>query len=96
MAEPAKPFTVGALAEHWDCSRSHVYNLIQRGEVRCIKVGRLVRIPRHVVAAIDRGEEWQGSGDSTGPEAGTSSGRKTGVVREFQLSQKTARTRNGS
>ncbi len=76
MTKPARPYTVPDLAKHWQCSEQHVYNLIGRGEVPSIRLGRLVRVPRAFVEARDRGESWPESGNSTGRQTGTLSGPK--------------------
>ncbi|MEX1208772.1 MAG: helix-turn-helix domain-containing protein [Acidimicrobiia bacterium] len=36
------------------CSERKVRDLIARGELPCVRVGRLVRVPRHVVLEILR------------------------------------------
>ena len=90
MSKPARPYTVPELAEHWQCSEQHVYNLIGRGEVPAIRLGRLVRVPRAFVEARDRGESWPESDNSTGRQTGTSSGpsktkkRENGAVADFR------------
>lgn len=47
-----KLVTVAEAAVLLDCSRSHLYSRVMRGEIPSIKIGRARRIP---VAAID---EW--------------------------------------
>jgi len=43
------------LAQHWQCSERHIYNLIRRGEVRAFKVGGNLRISAEEVARIEGG-----------------------------------------
>lgn len=38
-------------AEALACSRKHIYELVSEGEIRAVKIGRLVRIP---VAEMNR------------------------------------------
>lgn len=45
--------TIPQLAAEWQCSEDTVRRLIARGELKAIRVGRLIRIPR---AAIKRAE----------------------------------------
>ena len=48
-------YTVAQLAEHWQCSEAHLYNLIKRGELEAFKVGRSTRIAVDEVARIENG-----------------------------------------
>jgi len=34
-----RPFTVADLADRWACSRRHIYNLIERGELKVFHAG---------------------------------------------------------
>ncbi len=42
-------FSPTEFAAMWGCSRQHVQNLIARGELRSVKLGRKRLIPRSVV-----------------------------------------------
>lgn len=53
MAEPARPYTVERLAQHWECSADHIYDLVQEGKLRHFRVGRLIRIPRAEVERVE-------------------------------------------
>jgi len=44
------------LAERWDCSEGHIYNLLRSGEVMGFKAGRAWRVPLEEVARVERGE----------------------------------------
>lgn len=63
MAIPARPYTVPELAEHWQCSRAFIYKLVNEGALPIVPIPkfgkrRTVRIPRHVIETLDRGEPW--------------------------------------
>lgn len=45
MAEPERVLRVPEVAEHLDCAPQLVYRLIHRGELRAVRVGRLIRVP---------------------------------------------------
>lgn len=36
--------SVAQLAQAWGCSRQHVYNLIEEGKLRSVRIGSLIRI----------------------------------------------------
>jgi excisionase family DNA binding protein len=43
-------YSVATLADRWQCSRQHVYGMINRGELRAFKLGaKLYRIPSEEV-----------------------------------------------
>lgn len=44
-AEPERVLRVSEVAEHLDCNPHLVYRLIHRGELRALRVGRLIRVP---------------------------------------------------
>jgi excisionase family DNA binding protein len=46
-------YTVQQLAERWHCHRSHVYRMIDRGEILPFRIGGLVRIPASEVERIE-------------------------------------------
>lgn len=59
MSERTKPYSVAALAAHWDMSRETVYAMIRRGQLRSFRAGdKLLRIS---VAEVER---WE-SGENT-------------------------------
>jgi len=41
--------SVAQLAEHWECSRQHIYNLEARGDIVAMRVGSLLRFRREDV-----------------------------------------------
>ncbi|MCV7465728.1 helix-turn-helix domain-containing protein [Micrococcus luteus] len=45
QAEPERVLRVTEVAEHLDCNPHLVYRLIQRGDLRALRVGRLIRVP---------------------------------------------------
>lgn len=44
-AEPERVLRVSEVAEHLDCAPQLVYRLIHGGELRALRVGRLIRVP---------------------------------------------------
>lgn len=36
--------SVAQLAQAWGCSRQHIYNLIEEGKLRSVRIGTLIRI----------------------------------------------------
>jgi excisionase family DNA binding protein len=40
-----KPFSPETLAERWDCSAEKVRQMVNRGELRGFRLGKLIRIP---------------------------------------------------
>jgi excisionase family DNA binding protein len=51
-------YSPAEFAEAVGCTRQHVQNLIARGELRSVKLGRKRLIPRHVVdALLDGGDD---------------------------------------
>lgn len=46
MIENKLVFSVPELAQTLGVHKNHVYNLIQKGELRAVRLGRSVRIPR--------------------------------------------------
>lgn len=55
-----RPFTVADLADRWACSRRHIYNLIERGELKVFHAGGTLR-------RISAGEvaRWESAGSRT-------------------------------
>jgi excisionase family DNA binding protein len=50
--------SVPALAAYWGVSERHVRNLVERGELPCIRVGRVYRIRRRDIEAYEA-REWR-------------------------------------
>lgn len=46
-------YTITTLAEHWQCSRDVIYDMIRRGELKPFKIGRVLRISAEEVARIE-------------------------------------------
>lgn len=53
-------FTVGEAAERLSLSRSKAYQMVGRGELRSLKIGGVVRIPRDAVPPSPRAEGGPG------------------------------------
>ncbi|MGP4975969.1 helix-turn-helix domain-containing protein [Brachybacterium tyrofermentans] len=47
---PERVLRVTEVAAHLDCGRNAVYDLIHRGELRNVRVGRLIRVPESALA----------------------------------------------
>ncbi len=48
-----KAYTITTLAERWACGRDVLYDMIRKGELKCFRVGRAVRIS---AAEVERKE----------------------------------------
>ena len=75
-----RAYTVPMVADMWGISKGKVYQMIERGELGCIRFGRSVRVrPEHIEAYEDEQCISSASRKSTGSgqKSGTSSGRKT-------------------
>jgi excisionase family DNA binding protein len=53
MSDVPLRLSVAQLAEMWGCSKNHVYNVVNRGELPCIRVGTLLRFRREDVEAYE-------------------------------------------
>lgn len=75
-------FTVQQLAERWACHRSHIYRMIERGEITPFYVGTLARIPASEVERIECPKPRSASNDSgkDGPLSGTTKPAPAGVT----------------
>lgn len=49
----AKPYTPETLAERWGCSATTIRNLCGAGEIEHFRLGRMYRIPAHVVEGLE-------------------------------------------
>jgi len=50
-----RPLTPRELADRWQCSSQHIYNLVKDGSLRAIRIGKLIRIPADAVEAFECG-----------------------------------------
>lgn len=86
MAEPAKHYTVRRLADKWDVSQSHVYDLIDRKELKALKIGKAIRIPQAYIDEYEaehhtwddpkESESNTGLDESAEAPTGTSAGQR--------------------
>lgn len=67
---PEPTYTVAQVAEHLACDRSGVYRLVRTGQLRGVRIGRLVRIP---ASALD---DFLAGSSETSPTSGAASGRR--------------------
>ncbi|MBU6167104.1 MAG: excisionase family DNA-binding protein [Alphaproteobacteria bacterium] len=86
-------FTVAQLAERWACHRSHVYRMIDRGEITPFYVGTLARIHASEVERIECPKPLSASSASApdGPLSGataTAHGGVTASTRPIGLGQR--------
>jgi excisionase family DNA binding protein len=63
MSDITRPLTVAELANRWSCSRRHIYNLIDRGELHIFRAGGTLR---RISAETVR--QWENAGSPTGSE----------------------------
>jgi excisionase family DNA binding protein len=60
-SEPESPLLdVDAVARRWGVNVKTIYGMIQRGELRAVRMGRLVRIARVVVESFEQGRAVSG------------------------------------
>jgi excisionase family DNA binding protein len=94
--QPVALLTIRDVCAVLQCGRTFVYDLLQKGELRAIKLGRLTRIPRAVLEEFiarseDRalGAAWaethhversSGARDAQAPTGGTPRGPKPSAV----------------
>ena len=83
MPERTQDYTVPELAAEKGMSRAHVYNLIARGELGCVKWGKLIRIQPAHVAEYEARHQCPAS-VSTPMDTGTSPTRKGAAVVPFR------------
>jgi excisionase family DNA binding protein len=55
VARGYKLLRVPRAASLCDVSTSQMYNLISRGEVKCVRLGRSIRVPEHELARLAAG-----------------------------------------
>ncbi|WP_366140161.1 excisionase family DNA-binding protein [uncultured Marivita sp.] len=86
---PDPPFTPDTLAARWGCSSETIRQMINRGELQAFRLGRLYRIPNHIVEAY----ECQNSKSDACAEVAPSLGTKTENASVISLSHVTSRKR---
>jgi excisionase family DNA binding protein len=97
-----KRLSVSLLAEQWGCSKQHVYNLIERGELSYLRIGNLIRFrPEDIAEYEDRQcHAPMPSNLNTASLASTvasmSSGGKMGAHTAFLAGQRSQRKRVAS
>lgn len=52
---PERVFNARQVAQHLGCDEGTVYRLIRDGEMRCTRVGRLIRVPESALAEFING-----------------------------------------
>lgn len=53
---PERVLRVDDVAERLDCGRTAVYALIQREELRAVRIGRLIRVPESALEEFIAGQ----------------------------------------
>ena len=90
VPERQSVFTPAMLAEHWHCSERHVRNLINRGELRAVRLGgKLLRIRGSDVEEF----EWRNGGSQDCAASSASPGAKETSGDVIDLEQRTAQRR---
>lgn len=86
----ALPFTPTTLAERWQCSERHVYNMIERGELPSFRLGgKLLRIRAEDVEAIEcQAGGSQGSTANTASPGTTTPGSAAVIDLEHQMQKR--------
>lgn len=70
-------YTVAQVAQRWECSESHVRNMIEDGELPHFRLGKLIRIKKEDV------EKWESSASAnTNSEDSATSGALPGAKME--------------
>ena len=80
-------YTPEMLAARWGISQQTVYNEISRGNLRCFRAGRNIRIP---ASAVEEYEACTTSGSATTAADGTPSGPRTEPPGAFRSAPMTA------
>lgn len=62
-----RPYSVAQLADRWGCSGSVVRKLINQGELRCFRIGILIRIPAAEVQRYETIAAWAETAITTEP-----------------------------
>jgi excisionase family DNA binding protein len=77
MPDPeARAFTVRGLAEHWQVSTTHVYNLIATGKLGHLRIGSAIRVRPEDVEAFEK-TSWQGPGTNAPTSASSGAAEAT-------------------
>jgi excisionase family DNA binding protein len=79
MAIPAKYYSVRTLAEKWDVSRTHIYNMIEDGELIALRIGSAIRIKPEDVEAYEEGQRTCRAKEEMPQDIISSSGRASGT-----------------
>jgi excisionase family DNA binding protein len=53
MSDGRQAFRVSSLAERWDCSPGKIRDLIKRGDIPCLRLGTMIRIPAAAVYSYE-------------------------------------------
>ena len=60
IASAVSVLKVEELAARWAVDRKTIFGMIARGEITVLRVGRLIRIPLHVVERLEQAGAVQG------------------------------------
>ena len=95
MADPARYYTARTLAAHWDVSRATVYREIERGNLECLHIGSIIRVPHQAGEEYERCRAAQETSPNTNSAVspdegtGTSLGLSAADLRKFQRTRMT-------
>lgn len=82
-------YRVSTLAERWDCSQSKIRGMVASGELRCLRIGKLIRIPADAVTAFeDQCQTIQGSAALPAATPGTSTINAAASARAARIAHK--------
>lgn len=91
--QPAN-YRVADLAVRWQCSPGKVRNMIASGDLTCLRLGKLVRIPAAAVVALEaRSLSQSAPASSTSPGAtpGTATTTSVASLRAAQIAHRLRR-----
>jgi hypothetical protein len=98
MSEQTEPtcYRVASLAKRWDCSPGKIRNLLKTGELTCLRLGKMVRIPAisvHAFEAKCQDQTLLASAASQAEPPGTSITSGVASLRAARIARCTAQRR---
>jgi excisionase family DNA binding protein len=82
-------YRVTTLAQRWDCSAAKIRGMVAKGEIACLRIGKLIRIPIATVTAFEA--QWttnQGSAASPAEMPGTFTTGGAASLRDARIARK--------
>ena len=85
----SRAFTVATLAREWECSEGLIRKLVASGELRCFRLGNLIRISAEEVERFQTTQSSGSGGDTqSSGETTKASGTVTALPRPTALALK--------